>query len=124
VLARFWLTLCHLVRTCNESSRIQASRLVDFSTTVQEIREFVERNMIELRGLLRQDPSRSKGALPRYFGQMVLTPRATPSGPVYEVSGGIDLLGGRDVMPVVARDGIEWHYITLPLDGILLNPAA
>jgi len=42
----------------------------------------------------------------------------------------MNLLPGKDVMPLVARDGIEQHYtfrkflITMSLTGIRLNPAA
>jgi hypothetical protein len=47
---------------------------------------------------------------------------------VCEVSGEVNLMpAGSDVMQVVARVGIERHYISvvkLPPSGILLNPAA
>ena len=73
-----------------------------------EIRKFVYSHVMELRELLHQDPSRSKATLSQHIGQLVLTPTETPSGPVYEVSdGGMNLLPGKDVMPLVARDGIE-----------------
>jgi hypothetical protein len=53
------------------------------------------------------DATGSKAALARHIGQLVITPRPNPTGPVYEVSGGYDLLAGNnDVMLVVARDGI------------------
>ena len=87
--------------------RIEACKPVDIGTTVVEIREFVYRNLINLKGLLHEDASRSKAAFSRHIGQLVLKPKQTPSGPIYEVSGGLDLLAGSDVMPVVARDGIE-----------------
>ena len=88
--------------------RIEAQRPVNLSARADEIREFVYRNVMDLRELLHQDPSRSKAALSQYIGQLVLTPTETPSGPVYEVSdGGMNLLPGKDVMPLVARDGIE-----------------
>ena len=63
---------------------------------------------MDLRTLLHGDAERCKPILARHIGQLVLNPKETPTGPVYEVSGGLDLLpGGGDVMPVVARDGIE-----------------
>jgi len=44
----------------------------------------------------------------RMASRFEVTPTDTPSGPVYEVSdGGMNLLPGKDVMPLVARDGIE-----------------
>ena len=43
-----------------------------------------------------------------FAGQLKLTPAETPKGPVYEVSGALDLLNcENDVVPLVARDGIE-----------------
>ena len=78
------------------------------SATLDEIRDFVYRNVVGIRELLHQNPSRSKAALAAHMGQLVLTPTETPSGSVYEVSdGGMNLLPGKDVMPLVARDGIE-----------------
>jgi len=85
---------------------IEACKPMDITTTEGEIRDLVYRNVMNLRGLLHEDASRSKVALSRHIGQLVLKPKQTPSGPIYEVSGGLDLLA-RDVMPVVARDGIE-----------------
>jgi site-specific DNA recombinase len=85
---------------------IDSWKPMDIATTVEEIRDFVSRNLINLRGLLHEDASRSKAALSRHIGQLVLKPKLTPSGPIYEVSGGLDLLAREDVMPVVARDGI------------------
>ena len=75
---------------------------------MSEIRDFVYSNVLQLKNLLRGDVARAKVSLARHLGRLVLTPTQTPEGPVYEVSGGFDLLAGNnDVMPVVARDGIE-----------------
>ena len=49
----------------------------------------------------------AKAALQTHMGQLILTPKGTQKGPVFGVSGAIDLLGSKDVMLVVARDGIE-----------------
>ncbi len=88
--------------------RIDALRPVDISDVVAEVRTFVYSSVLQLRELLRGDPAKSKEALARYLGELVLSPKNTPDGPVYEVSGAVNLLPGRnDVMPVVARDGIE-----------------
>jgi hypothetical protein len=87
--------------------RMEQHKPMDLSATVEEIREFVYRNVMQLRTLLRDDAARSKAALSRHVGQLVLKPKQTPSGPVYEVLGGLDMLAGRDdVMLMVARDGI------------------
>jgi site-specific DNA recombinase len=87
--------------------RMEEYRPMDVSATLEEIRDFVYRNVMQLRGLLHEDASRSKAALSRHIGQLVLIPSQTPSGPIYEATGEIDLVAGRDVMQVVARDGIE-----------------
>ncbi len=108
--------------------REEAARPVNLSAAVGEVREFVYSQVMQLRELFQQDATGSKAALARHIGQLVLTPKTNPTGPIYQVSGGFDLLSGNnDVMPVVARDGIERHYtslITLPLTGIELDPAA
>src|SRR5258706_5030096 len=87
--------------------RMEQHKPMDVSVTLEEIRDFVYRNVMQLRGLLHEDASRSKAALSRHIGQLVLIPKQTTSGPIYAVSGGIDLAAGRDGMQVVARDGIE-----------------
>jgi hypothetical protein len=85
--------------------RIDSFKPIDVAATIDDLRDFVSRNVINLRCLLRQDVGKSKIALSRHIGQLILKPKQTPTGPIYEVSGGIDLLA-QDVMPVVARDGI------------------
>jgi hypothetical protein len=90
----------------NLGVKIENFAPLNVSATVAEIRDFIYSNVMNLRGLLLADASRSKIALARHIGQLILKPKQTPTGPVYEVSGGVDLLA-QDVMPVVARDGIE-----------------
>jgi hypothetical protein len=81
---------------------------VNLAATVAEMREFVFKNVMQLRTLLREDASKFKAALARHIGQLKLTPAETPKGPVYVVSGALDLLNcENDVVPLVARDGIE-----------------
>jgi len=88
--------------------RIDARKPVDLNVTVAEMRDFVSQKMSQLRDLLRNDPGTLKGALMKHVPQLVLTPVETPTGPVFDVTGGVELVGrGDDVMPLVARDGIE-----------------
>ena len=95
-------------RIAEADRRMEACKPIDITTTTAEIGKFVHRNLMDLQGLLRNaDPSRSKTAFLRHIGQLVLTPKQTPYGPVYEVSGRADLQAGEDVMVMVARDGIE-----------------
>jgi nitric oxide synthase oxygenase domain/subunit len=86
--------------------RIETFKPINVATTLEEIRDFVSRNILNLRDLLHQDESRAKAALSRHIGQLTLTPRQTPTGSIYEVSGRVNILN-QDVMQVVARDGID-----------------
>jgi site-specific DNA recombinase len=87
--------------------RMDEQKPIDLTATVAEMREFVLRNILELRTLLREDAGKSKAALARHIGQLKLTPKETEKGPVYEVDGALELLNENDVVPLVARDGIE-----------------
>jgi hypothetical protein len=88
-------------------SRMETHKPFDVTAAVGEIREFVYSNVLQLKKLLRGDTAKAKASLARHLGQLVLTPAQSPAGPIYQVSGGYDLLAGnKDVMPVVARDGI------------------
>ncbi len=95
------------VRTEFVDCQIDAQRPVNLAAIVMEMREFVFKNVMQLQTLLRENPSQSKAALARQIGQLKLTPEETENGPVYEVNGALDLLNENDVVPVVARDGIE-----------------
>ena len=86
--------------------RLETFKPINVAATHEEIRDFVSRNLLNLRDLLHQDASRAKAALSRHIGQLTLNPKQTPSGSIYEVSGGLNLLS-QDVMQVVARDEIE-----------------
>jgi site-specific DNA recombinase len=85
---------------------IEVHKPLDITAGIEEIKSFVTKNVMQLRCLLRDDAPAAKTALMRHIKQLVLTPEGRSSGPVFRVSGGIDVLSP-DVMPVVARDGIE-----------------
>ena len=85
---------------------IAAYRPVDVAASVEEIQDFVTTHVMQLRSLLRRDAPTAKAALMKHIKQLVLTPEDRPAGRVFTVSGGIDV-AGPNVMPVVARDGIE-----------------
>ena len=105
----------------------QQLRPVNLKVDLAETREFELKNVLQLKQLVHQDTRLARAALMKQIGQLTLTPpRDTRKGPVSELSCGVDLLSSRnDVMPVVARDGIEQHYtaLTIPLIGVYLNPA-
>jgi site-specific DNA recombinase len=79
--------------------RIEAHQPVEVDPTMEEIREFVSKNLMQLRAVLCDDPNMTRAALSKHISQLVLTPRKMPSGPVFEVSGSFDVLGDKDVMP-------------------------
>ena len=103
--------------------KIEECRPINVATTMGEVRDFVHRNIMNLRSLLHEGASKAKAGLARHIGQLTLKPKQTPTGPVYEVSGGLSLLA-QDVMLGVARDGIAQHYTSwrFPTAGIVLDP--
>ncbi len=86
---------------------MRSRRGSDLSPGLKQIEDFVTRNLVGLSNLVRDDPSRAKAAFKQHLDQLVLTPHRAAEGPVFEVSGAISLSKGKDVMLVVARDGVE-----------------
>jgi hypothetical protein len=72
-------------------ARMDAHKPFELAPTMSEIRDFVYGNILQLKNLLRGDAAKAKASLARHLGQLVLTPTQTPGGPVYLVSGGLDL---------------------------------
>lgn len=72
--------------------RMDARKPLDLSAAVGQVREFVYKNVVQLRKLLHDDAERSRPILARHIGLLTLNPKETPAGAVYEVSGGLDLL--------------------------------
>jgi len=82
---------------------VQAPRPFSSSWRSPQIRH---ENVRQLRRFLHDDAEKSKPLLSRHIGQLILNPKETLEGPVYEVSGDTDLLPARsDVMQMVARAG-------------------
>ena len=79
------------------------------NVTVEETREFVQKGLMRLRGVLGQDSESARMLLMKHLKRLVLTPMQMPSGIVYSVSGGVELElpAPKGVLQVVARDGIE-----------------
>jgi hypothetical protein len=71
--------------------RIAATQPVDLSATIGSVRTFVTRSLGNLREILCADAANAKPALAKLLGPLTLTPRETNDGPVYDVTGGIDL---------------------------------
>ena len=73
---------------------------------LSEIRDFVTRRLLNLRGLLRENVPRAKRELLEHVQQITLTPVQNMTA--YAVSGSWELLPtGNDVISMVARDGVE-----------------
>jgi site-specific DNA recombinase len=116
----------------NIQQTIAGFRPVNPDIAVGEIRGHVTRTVLGLRqslaiGAGRNDVARAKAAIAKHIGKLVLTPATRDGRSVYRVTGNITLPDSEKCrMQVVARDGIERHYtaLSLPLVGIVLNPAA
>lgn len=90
---------------------IQPEKPKQFATSMQELREFVTRKAFDLTSVLRSDVPTARAALAKHLEKLVLTPKDTPDGPVFEVSGDVDLFGGDErVVQMVARDGFGLNY--------------
>ena len=81
---------------------------MNVAVTIADLREFVARKATDLGEILRADVTSARRALAKHVQKLVLTPQEIPDGPVFEVSGDVDLFGGDPcVVQMVARDGFE-----------------
>jgi hypothetical protein len=68
----------------------------EISTSLEELRTFFSERALELRTVLRADVDRAREALAKHIKKLVLTPKDTPQGPVFEVSGDVEVFDGGD----------------------------
>jgi site-specific DNA recombinase len=88
--------------------QIATCKPFDVKALLSEARKFAADRLMNLATFLRANTDIAKPAILTHIKQLVLTPRQLPTGPVYEVSGSLELTPpDHDVMPLVARDGIE-----------------
>ena len=88
--------------------QIATCKPFDVKALLSEARKFAADRLMNLATFLRANADLAKPAILKHIKQLVLTPRQSPTGPVYEVSGSLELTPpDHDVMPLVARDGIE-----------------
>ena len=102
--------LTQIERDINAADHTPASanQPLDLAYSLEAVREFASAKLLNPRALVHADITATRTALAKHIAQIVLTPKQSPEGPVYEVSGDVDLFGGeQDVMLMVARDGIE-----------------
>jgi len=104
-----------------------ANQPLDLAFSLELIRDFVSEKALDFRMAFDAEPGKARQILANHIEKLILTPRETADGPVYDVSGDIDLFGGDraamglvlkattgrgprpkgGVMLMVARDGIE-----------------
>jgi len=88
-----------------------------------ELRQFVLRKADNFVELLRGEPKLAKDAIQKHVGKLVLRPKRTAAGPVFEVAGDIDLFAGdSSVMLNNPVEGIAQHCIPflVPFGPVLL----
>ncbi len=82
--------------------------IAPWKTSVSEIRDFVTRELLDIRALLRENVAQAKLTLRRHIRELVLTPTDGADGPFYQASGKWEFLPeNKRVFVLVARDGIE-----------------
>jgi hypothetical protein len=85
----------------------------ELSASLEDLQRFFCEKALELRTVLRADVDIARQALAKHIEKLVLTPKETPEGPVFEVSCDVEIFDGnhpervRCVAVMVARDGVE-----------------
>jgi hypothetical protein len=93
----------------------------DFTT--EEIREFVQRKFQEFANILAGDAATAREQLRKRITKLVLTPKETQGGSVFEATGDVSLFqDAGDVMLTSSLEGIAEHYIgaSISLAGVIL----
>jgi hypothetical protein len=94
--------------------------------TIEEIREFLEGKSQEFVKILAGDPAIAREQLRKRITKLVLTPKQTPDGSVFEVTGDVSpFQGNGDVMLTDSLEGIAEHYIgaSISFAGVVLSPS-
>ena len=110
LLSRLATAEAELARITQE---IETHKPINVTATIADIQELVTKNVRQLRNLLRGNAPTAKAALMKHVKQLVLTPEDRPTGPVFKVSGGIQVLSSTDAMPMVARTESVFHQVSL-----------
>jgi len=94
--------------------------------TTEDIREFVQRKSQEFANTLAGDAAIAREQLRKRISKLILTPKQTQDGSVFEVTGDVSLFQGNgDVMLTNSLEGIAEHYIdaSISLAGVILDPS-
>jgi hypothetical protein len=78
----------------NDERLSVANQPLDLAFSLESIRDFVSDKALDLQATFNAEPGKAKEILAAYIEQLILTPRNTEDGMVYDVSGEIDLFGG------------------------------
>ena len=65
--------------------------------SVEEVREYAYKALLDLKSLIHTVTQKAKVKLAQHVKELVLTPKDTENGKVYEVTGEWELLPGRSV---------------------------
>ena len=71
-----------------------ANQPLDLAFSLESIRDFASDKALDFQAAFNAEPGKAKEILAAYIEQLILTPRNTEDGMVYDVSGDIDLFGG------------------------------
>ena len=89
-------------------AQIQSLAPLNIRASVSELRAYVARALPNLCSLLRENVHLAKAEMVKHLHELVLSPKQTQEGPVYEVKGDWKLLPEKEcVIWLVARDGVE-----------------
>lgn len=74
------------------NDRLAAMNLPDdLSASLDDLRQFLNEKALELRTILLADVETARQALSKHVEGLMLTPKGTPNGPIFEVSGDVEL---------------------------------
>ena len=99
-----------------------ATKLPTF--TDEQVRGFLRKECNDFCELLKGDPETARREIQKQIKKLVMTPKETPNGTVFEVSGDVELLRTGDVLLESPLEGTAQHY-TLPriVITITLDPS-
>lgn len=119
-LAAYEARLSEVERMLSAKPEVQQPQISE-----QEMRGFLRKKSQNLADILLGDPVVAKQELQKRITKLRLTPKETPTGQVFEVSGDIALISPDDVMLTNSGEGIGQHYIvaSISLAGVILNPS-
>jgi hypothetical protein len=93
--------------------------------TDEQIGEFLRKECQDFCDLLKGDPEMARQEIQKRIKKLVLMPKETPEGAVFEVSGDIELLRTGDVLDESPLEGIAQQYTTprIALVHVVLVPS-